>query len=79
MGPKMNSALIELLPVIETWPHEDEKALAEAAREIERLRTGIYVMSSDEDAAVAEGLRQADRGEFADDDRIRALWKRAGL
>ncbi len=36
-------------------------------------------MSSDEDAAVAEGLLQAERNEFADDDRIRALWKRAGL
>jgi hypothetical protein len=70
---------MKLLPVIETWSDEDQEALAEAAREIEALRTGVYAMSSDEDAAVAEGLLQADRNEFADDDRIRALWKRAGL
>jgi len=75
----MNSALMKLLPLIETWPDEDQEALAEAAREIEALRTGVYAMSSDEDAAVAEGLLQAERNEFADDDRIRALWKRAGL
>lgn len=75
----MNSALKKLLPLIERWPDEDQEALAEAAREIEALRTGIYAMSPDEEAAVAEGLLQADHNEFADDDRIRALWKRAGI
>jgi hypothetical protein len=75
----MNSALMKLLPVIETRPNDDQEALAEAAREIEALRTGVYAMSADEDVAVVEGLLQAERNEFADDDRIRALWKRAGL
>jgi hypothetical protein len=31
-------------------------------------RTGIYVMSDDERAAVAKGIAQADRGEFVPDD-----------
>ena len=74
----MNSALKKLLPIIERWPDEDQEALAEAVREIEAMRTGIYAMSPDEGAAVAEGLLQADQNKFADDDRIRALWKRAG-
>jgi hypothetical protein len=75
----MNSALKKLLPAIEAWPDEDQEALAEAAREIEALRTGVYVMSPSEEAAVSEGLLQADRGDFADDQRIRDVWKRAGL
>jgi hypothetical protein len=75
----MNPALKELWPAIVTWPDEDQQALAEAAREIQALRGGIYGMSSDEAAAVAEGLSQADRNEFAEDARIRALWERAGL
>ena len=74
----MNTALQKILPKIEAWPDEDQEALAEAAREIEALRTGVYALSPEEDAAVAEGLEQADRGQFADDARIQALWKRAG-
>jgi predicted transcriptional regulator len=75
----MNSTLQKLLPAIERWPEEDQEALAEAAREIEALRTGVYVMSPSEEAAVAEGLEQAERGELASEERIRRLWKRAGL
>ena len=75
----MNFALQKLLPAIENWPDEDQEALAEAAREIEALRTGVDQMSPAEESAVAEGLSQADRNEFAEDSRIRALWKRAGL
>jgi hypothetical protein len=75
----MNNALQRLVPMIEAWPDEDQEALAEAAREIEAMRTGVYTLSPAEDAAAVEGLQQADRGQFADDARIRALWKRAGL
>jgi hypothetical protein len=67
------------LPIIERWPDEDQEPLAEAAPEIEALRTGIYAMSPHEEAAVAEGLLQANQNEFAGDDRIRALWRRAAL
>ena len=38
----MNSTLQKLLPAIERWPDEGQEALAEAAREIEALRTGVY-------------------------------------
>jgi predicted transcriptional regulator len=35
-------------------------------------------MSPEEESAVEEGLAQADRGEFASDDEIVALWRRHG-
>ena len=75
----MNVGLRELLPIIETWSEEDQLALVEAAREIEAFRGGLYTMSSEEGAVVAEGLAEAERGEFASEERINALWKRVGL
>lgn len=75
----MNSTFQKLLPAIESWPDEDQEALAEAAREIEAFRAGVYRMSPAQEAAVAEGLAEAERGDFATDARIAELWKRAGL
>lgn len=40
---------------------EDQKELAEHARAIEALRTGVYAMSEAERAAVREELAQAER------------------
>jgi predicted transcriptional regulator len=74
----MISSLKRMLPAIESWPEEDQAALAEAARLIEAMRKGVYSLSPDEEAAVAEGLAQADRGEFAPDDEIAAIWRRFG-
>jgi predicted transcriptional regulator len=59
-----------------TWPREDQEELAEYAREIEARRTGVYIMSDDERAAVAKGVAQADRGEFVPDDVVAEADKR---
>lgn len=70
-------ALIEVLERAKSWPAEDQEALAEYARELEAERSGgIYVMTTDERAAVEEGLAQAGRGEFASENDMRALRKR---
>ena len=53
-----------------TWPVEDQNELAEYAREFEARRTGLYIMSDDERAAVGKGLAEADRGEFVADDVV---------
>ena len=74
----MITALKQMLASIESWPEEDQEALNEAAREIVAARTGVYDLTPQEEAAVAEGLAQADRGEFASDEEIAALWKRYG-
>ena len=75
----MNSTLRKLLPAIESWPDEDQEALAEVAREIEARRKGVYVMNDEERAAVREGLAQARRGEFVPDDEMDAFWKKIGV
>ena len=36
----------------------------------------VYVLSDEENAAIDEGLAQADRGEFVSDEEVRALFDR---
>jgi predicted transcriptional regulator len=72
----MNPSLKRILPLIEQWPPEDQEALAEFAHEIEARRGGIYEMTAEEAAAVAEGSAQAERGEFVSEERMAAVWRR---
>lgn len=71
----MNAAAKEVLQKVERWPEEDQIELAELAREIEARRCGVYVLSDEERAAIAD----ARRGAFASDDEAAAFWKRHGI
>ena len=71
----MNQRAKDILEKASSWPEEDQEELAAVAREIEARRTGIYVLSDDERAAIAE----ARQGGFASDQDIVAFWKRHGL
>ena len=71
--------LKEVIEQAEAWPEEDQVELAEYAREIAVRRTGVYVMSDAERAAVRKGLAQADRGEFVSDELVAEADKRHGL
>jgi hypothetical protein len=50
----MTQGATEILRRVEHWPQEDQDGLAELAREIEARRTGVYVLSDDERAALGE-------------------------
>ena len=71
--------LKELIEQAETWPQQDQEELAEYAREIQARRTGVYIMSDEERAAVGKGLAQADRGEFVADEVVAEADKRHDL
>ena len=75
----MSNQLKDLIESVRAWPEEDQAELASYAREIEARRTGMYVMTDDERAAVNAGLAQVRRGEFVSDADIQALWKRLGV
>jgi predicted transcriptional regulator len=68
-----------VLESVRSWPAEDQEELIELAREIQARRTGVYVMTDEERAAVREGLEQARRGEFVPDEEMDAFWKRIGV
>jgi len=65
-----------VLEAVRSWPEEDQLELAEYAREIAARRTGVYVMSDEEPAAVRRGLAEADRGNFVSDDVVAEADKR---
>jgi len=69
----------DVLEQAEAWPQQDQEDLAEYAREIQARRTGVYIMSDDERAAVRRGLAQADRGEFVSDEAVAEADKRHDL
>lgn len=75
----MIKVLQDMIDSAQSWPEEDQEALAEAAREIEARRTGVYVMTTDERMAVDKSLAQARRGEFVPDGEMAKFWQRLGV
>ena len=71
----MNAATKDLLRKVETWSEEDQNELVALAREIEARRTGVYVLSEDEKATIAEARREA----FVSDEEMALFWKRHGV
>jgi hypothetical protein len=65
----------EVIERAETWPKEDQDELVEYAREIEARRTGVYVMTDDERAAI----ERARRSPLATEEDVQAFWKRHGI
>jgi hypothetical protein len=74
----MSATAKSLVDRLSSWPAEDIQELEDYARVIEARRTGVYVMSDDERAAVMRGLEQARRGQFVSDEEVEAFWKRCG-
>ncbi len=68
-------ALKEMLDRIETWPQEDQEALAEYARELEARRTGVYRLTDAERTAI----EQARQGDYVPDEEMDAYWKHHGI
>ena len=64
-----------VLDSVRSWPKEDQEELAELAREIEARRTGVYILSDDERAAIAE----AEGEEILPDEKVKEFWKRHGI
>jgi hypothetical protein len=64
-----------VLDRVRSWPVEDQAELIEIAREIEAQRTGVYMLTDEERAAIDESRR----GRVASDDEVAAFWKRHGI
>jgi hypothetical protein len=61
----MITTLQTMLPSIESWPAEDQRELAEAARDIEARRLGVYRASREELKGVDSGLADLSQGRTA--------------
>jgi hypothetical protein len=67
--------LREVLERVESWPQEDQQALAEYASEIEARRTGVYRLTDDERAAIAKARLSG----YVPDEEMETYWKRHGV
>ena len=70
-----NAVCARLLEKVRSWPEEDREELAEIAREIEARRTGVYVMTDDERAAIEKALKSP----IVPDEDVTAFWKKIGV
>jgi predicted transcriptional regulator len=70
--------LQHLIEDVASWPEEDQRELADYARAIHARRTGRYLVSEAERAALAEAMEQADRGEFVPEATVSAADRRHG-
>jgi hypothetical protein len=71
----MDQEIKEILQRVQTWPEEDQAELVEVAREIEARRSGVYVLTEEEKAAIADARRSG----FASEEQMAAFWKRHGI
>jgi hypothetical protein len=71
----MNQIAKEILRRVEDWPEEDQVELAECAREIEARRIGVYVLTEEERAAIADARKSG----IVPDDEVTEFWRRLGV
>jgi hypothetical protein len=67
--------IFTVLEKVRSWPEQDQEELAEAAREIEARRTGVYVTTRDEKLSI----QAARESPLLGDDEVTAFWKRHNI
>lgn len=73
---RMNKALAEIIERISDWPEEAQEEAARALSEIEAGDANVYELSPEEEADIDEALAEVERGEFATDEEVRAVFNR---
>ena len=61
---------------IASWPEEAQADLVRFIVDTEAKHFGVYRLSDEEREAVRKGMDAAERGEFASDEEIAALFRR---
>ncbi len=64
---------------LKALPEDKQAYAAEVIEHIAASEDGTFHIPDEHREAVLEGLAQADRGEFASEEDMAALWKKCGL
>jgi hypothetical protein len=75
----MMKILEDAIDKVRKLPEERQAYVAEVLEQIAAAGSDVFVVPEGHRAAVLEGLGQAERGEFMNDDEMAALWKKCGL
>ncbi|WP_244646026.1 hypothetical protein [Bradyrhizobium campsiandrae] len=69
----------DVIEKVRRLPEDRQAYVAEVLEQIVANDGDLFAVPEEHRAAVLEGLEQAERGEFATDQEMAALWKKCGL
>ena len=75
----MTKALEDAIEKVRKLPEDRQAYAAEVLEQIAAAGSDPFVVPEGHRIAVLEGLREAERGEFASDEEMADLWKKCGL
>jgi hypothetical protein len=75
----MTKLLEQAVEVVRDLPPEVQDDLARILLQLAGKDQPVVQLSAAEEASLAESLAQADRGEFATDEQVRAIWAKYDL
>ena len=75
----MTKLLEQAVEVVRDLPPEVQDDLARILLQLAGKDQPVIQLTADEEASFAESLAQADRGEFATDEQVRAIWAKYDL
>jgi hypothetical protein len=75
----MTKLLEQAVETVRGLPPEVQDDLARILLQLAGKDQPVVQLSADEEAVLAESLAQADRGEFATDEQVRAIWAKYDL
>jgi predicted transcriptional regulator len=75
----MTKVLEDAIEKVRRLPEDRQAYAAEVLEQIAAAGSDLFIIPDDHRAGVLEGLAQAERGEFATDEEMAALWKKCGL
>jgi hypothetical protein len=76
---QFSKRLAKALEAVRSWPLERQEAAADVLEQMNRLTTAPYKFSDDERADLEAAVSEAQRGEFASDAEVAAMFARHGL
>jgi predicted transcriptional regulator len=75
----MMKVLEDAIEKLRKLPEDRQLYVAEILEQIAAAGSGPFVVPEDHRAAVLEGLREAEQGEYATGEEMSALWNKRGL
>jgi predicted transcriptional regulator len=75
----MTKLLEQAVEVVRDLPPEVQDDLARTLLQLAGRDQPVVQLTADEEVSLAESLAQADRGEFATDEQVRAIWAKYDL
>jgi len=75
----MTKVLEDAIEKVRKLPEDRQAYAAEVLEQIASAGSDPFIVPEAHRAAVLEGLREAEQGEFTSDEEMAALWKKCGL